>query len=424
MKIQDIKAIQIIDSRGNPTVEVKIQSSQNYAIGSCPSGASTGSLEALELRDGFANIFHGKSVTKAVNHVNTIIRNAVVGESFDSIEQFDKLLQNLDNTDNKSRLGANAILGCSIAFTKILAKENKIEVFELFSKNPSLPVPMMNVLNGGVHADNPLNIQEFMIMPVFGSTFAESLRCGCEIYQTLKKILYDKKLSTNVGDEGGFAPYLSSHIDALDLICESIQKSGYEVGKDVLLTLDVAATELYSDNKYEINPNNFLNKQEMLNFYADLIKKYPIFSIEDAFAENDDEAFIQMSKLLNNTLQIVGDDVFVTNPKILQDKIQKNICNTVLIKPNQIGTISETIKFTELAKSNNYNTIMSHRSGETEETIISDLAVGLNTMQIKTGAPARGERVAKYNRLIRIESEYPNIKFSGSDIFEKFKKLR
>lgn len=424
MKISDIHAIQIIDSRGNPTIEVKIKSNKNYALGSSPSGASTGMLEALELRDNEKSLFHGKSVLKAVKNINTTIKDAVINQEFDSIEAFDNLLIKLDNTENKSSLGANAILACSIAFTKLLAKENNKEVFELFSHNLSLPVPMMNVINGGVHADNPLTIQEFMIMPVFGEKFADSVRCGCEIYQTLKSILHKKNLATNVGDEGGFAPNLINHTSTLDVICEAIEKSGYKVGEDVLLALDVAASEIQTQSGYEVNKDIFLSKTDLIDFYTDLLKKYPIFSIEDAFSENDDEGFISMNKSLNGRLQMVGDDVFVTNPKILTEKMAKNICNAVLIKPNQIGTISETIAFTQIAKDNNYNTVMSHRSGETEETIISDLSVGLNTMQIKTGAPSRGERVAKYNRLIRIESENPMLAFAGQDVLNKFKKFK
>lgn len=423
MKITDLQAIEILDSRGNPTVEVVLFSNEKCAKGSAPSGASTGSMEAFEFRDG-ASRFNGKGVLGAVHNCNTVIKNSILNKNFESIEEFDTVLINLDETHNKSNLGANSILACSVAFTKLLASIQNKKVFELFESEMSMPCPMMNIINGGVHADNNLNIQEFMIMPVCGNSFAEALRCGVEIYHTLKKIMIRNKLSCNTGDEGGFAPMISDHKQALELILQAIEQSGYRAEKDVLLAIDVAASELLDDNNYNLFHNQpSLKKSETVKFYQDLIKKYPIFSIEDAMAENDDVGFQDITEAIGNKVQLVGDDVFTTNPKTLESKSNQNICNAVLIKPNQIGTISETINFTKLAQTKNYATVTSHRSGETNDATISHLAVGLNTKQIKAGAPARGERVEKYNELLRIESAN-NLKYSGEYVLERYKKFK
>lgn len=429
MLINDIRAISILDSRGNPTVEVMIvaENGNIFASASVPSGASVGTFEAHELRDK-EKAFLGKGVENAVNNVNTFIRNEIIGKKFDSIESFDNLLIQIDGTQNKQKLGANAILGSSIAFTKALAIANNQNFYSFinssFGSKMHTPVPFMNVINGGKHADNMINIQEFMILPVCGENFRDSLRCGVEIYHAIGKILKKKGLSTNVGDEGGYAPNLQNETQALDIITSGIEDAGYIVGKDVLLALDVAATEFYENNMYEIYPDNKLSAQEMIEFYEKLIQKYPIFSIEDPLHETDYDGFKVLTEKIGKKVQIVGDDLFVTNHKLLENGIKQNIANSILIKPNQIGTISETLNVVKLAKKRDYSYIISHRSGETEDTTIAHLAIGLDSLQIKTGAPCRTDRNAKYNEILRIDSySETKIPFGGSKILSRFNKF-
>ena len=403
MKIKDIKAREILDSRGNPTIEVKmILDNGEYVVSSVPSGASTGSREALELRDNDTR-YMGLGVLKAVDNVNKIIKPQIVGMEVNQVG-IDRLLLKLDGTDNKERLGANAILAVSLCTIKAMAKMSNKELYEILSTGKvSLPVAMMNILNGGKHADNTLDIQEFMIVPVV-KTMKERIRCGSEIFHTLKKILKDKGLSTGVGDEGGFAPDLVFNAQALDLIVEAIKKAGYIPGKDVYIALDVAASELYENGKYRID-RKLLNVDEMIEYYQKLVDKYPIISIEDPFYENDFEALAKFTNIMKNKIMIVGDDYFVTNSKYLQKAIDMKAGNAILLKANQVGTVSEMISTISLARKNNYKMIISHRSGETEDTFIADFAVGLNIPFIKTGSLSRGERIAKYNRLMEIENK-------------------
>ena len=407
-KIKKVKARQIFDSRSNPTVEAEVILENDIStLGAVPSGASTGSHEAVELRDG-GNNYNGKGVLKAVENVNSTINSILCGKDAESIEQIDQLMIEADGTKNKSKLGANATLAVSIACAKAAARANNQPLYKFIGSNGAvtLPIPMMNILNGGAHADNNIDIQEFMIMPFGAKSFAEAMKMGTEIYASLKNILHSKGLSTAVGDEGGFAPNLTSDEQALDLLTEAIISAGYKPGEDIKIALDAAASEWYKNGEY-IQPksNKKMTSDELICYFEKLVDKYPIFSIEDPLAEDDFDGFKRITEKLGSRIQIVGDDLFVTNSERLQKGIETKAANAILIKPNQIGTISETISTVKLAQSNNYNTIMSHRSGETEDSTIADLAVALNCGQIKTGAPARSDRVAKYNQLLRIEEE-------------------
>ena len=404
MNIKEINAREILDSRGNPTIEVEMVLANNItAIASVPSGASTGSREALELRDNDNSRYLGKGVLKAVNNVNTVIRKALIGQKIDQVT-VDKILLKLDGTPNKSVLGANAMLAVSLATLKCLAKLQNKELYEYVTYGKvSLPIPMINNVNGGAHADNNLDVQEFMIVPIMKGE-AKRIEAASEIYHTLKNILKRKGLSTGVGDEGGFAPNVSSTTEALDLIMDAINEANYHPGKDVLLALDVAASELYDKNRnlYKIDGNLF-DANDLIKFYMKLISNYPIISIEDPFNETDLESLAVLTKLVGHKIMIVGDDYFCTNPTLLEAGIKMNAGNAILLKANQIGTVSEMTKTIMMAKKNNYKTIISHRSGETEDTFIADLAVGFGIPFIKTGSVCRGERIAKYNRLMKIE---------------------
>lgn len=401
MKITNLYAREILDSRGNPTVECEL-TTENFTVrASVPSGASTGTNEALELRDGDSR-YHGKGVTKAVNNVNTIIKNALIGKELNQ-KILDNLLLELDGTKNKTNLGANAILSVSLCIMKAIAKSQNKDIYELFDGPYTMPYPMMNIINGGVHATSSLEIQEFMIVPN-QSTFKERLRCGAEVFQTLKSILKQNGFSTSVGDEGGFAPTFKTIEEALDYIMLAIKESGYIPGKDVNLALDAAASEFYKDGKYTINKKE-LTKEELINYYIKLTETYPIISIEDAFSEDDIGSIKKLTELIGNKIMLVGDDYFVTNIEYLQKGITEKYNNAILLKANQIGTITEMLETIKLAKNSGFKTIISHRSGETEDTFISQMAVGLNLGYIKTGSLCRGERIAKYNELLRIEEK-------------------
>ena len=408
MKIKDVKAREVLDSRGNPTVEVDVIL-ENGIVGRAmvPSGASTGEREALELRDGDSR-YLGKGVLKAVNNVNGPLRDLVIGYDVENQKELDYAMINLDGTKTKSKFGANAILGISMAALKAAALNANIPLYKYVGDGRTLPVPMMNIINGGAHADNKLDFQEFMIIPQ-ASTIKERVRIGAEVFHNLKKVLNEKGLSTGVGDEGGFAPDLNSNSEGFDLIIEAIKRAGYIPGTDVCLGIDVAASEFYKDGKYElVGENRTLTTSELVDFYVELTNKYPIISIEDPVDENDWEGFRLITEKLGDKIQLVGDDLFVTNKECLQMGIDKKAGNAILLKVNQIGTITETIETIELAKANNYKTVISHRSGETEDTTIADLAVGLSLGQIKTGSLSRTDRICKYNQLIRIEEEIEN----------------
>ncbi|WP_018085498.1 phosphopyruvate hydratase [Desulfurispora thermophila] len=405
--IMDVFAREILDSRGNPTVEVDVIL-EDGTIGraAVPSGASTGAFEAVELRDGDAGRFLGKGVQQAVENVNSVIGPEILG--FDATEQIvlDRALIELDGTPNKGKLGANAILGVSLAAAKAAAAAVGLPLYQYIggAYAHQLPVPMMNILNGGKHADNNVDIQEFMIMPVGAASFAEALRMGAEVFHTLKKVLHKKGLSTSVGDEGGFAPNLSSNEEALAVIVEAIKQAGYEPGRDIALALDVAATELFQDGAYLLEGQR-RSAAQMVDYYAALVEKYPVVSIEDGLAEEDWEGWRVLTQKLGRQVQLVGDDLFVTNTERLARGIKEGIANSILIKVNQIGTLTETLAAIEMAKRAGYTAIVSHRSGETEDTTIADLVVATNAGLIKTGAPSRTDRVAKYNQLLRIEEE-------------------
>lgn len=424
--IRNIRGYEILDSRGNPTVlaEVILQSG---CVGraAAPSGASTGSREALELRDRDPERYLGKGVLKAVNNINTEINRALDGFDAADQKQIDHCMIDLDGTANREVLGANAILAVSLATAKAVAAERDISLYRYLNNNQTLPlpVPMMNILNGGAHADNNLDIQEFMILPVGAPTFADALRYGAEVFQHLKHLLHDRQFNTNVGDEGGFAPNLPNHQAALDLIVEAIQRAGYQPGRDIFLGLDVAATELYRDKRYHLAAENrALSASEFIDYFADLVDRYPIITIEDGMAENDWEGWRQLTERLGQKIQLVGDDVFVTNPAILEKGIAHHIANALLVKPNQIGTLTETLDAMRIAKAAKYNTILSHRSGETEDTTIADLAVGTEAGQIKTGSLCRSDRVAKYNRLLQIAHELGSHGvYAGASVFKQFK---
>lgn len=405
-KIKDIKAREILDSRGNPTVEVDVLlESGAKGRAAVPSGASTGSKEALELRDNDPKRYQGKGVLKAVNNVNTIIKDALIGLESSHQRQIDETMIKLDGTENKTNLGANATLGVSLAVLKATAKEKNIPLYKYFGDEISLPRPMMNILNGGAHADNNLDFQEFMIIPN-AKSFKEILRIGSEVFHTLKKVLKENGFNTGVGDEGGFAPNLNTNEEALDMLMEAIKEAGYTPGKDVNFALDVAASEFYEDGIYNLKgANKKLTSNELVDYYQTLIDKYPIISIEDPVDEEDWEGFRKMTEKYGDKIQLVGDDLFVTNIKYLQKGIDNKAGNAILIKLNQIGTFTETLETINLAKENGYKTIISHRSGETEDVTIADLAVALNLGQIKTGSLSRSERTAKYNELLRIEED-------------------
>ena len=405
-KIKDIKAREILDSRGNPTVEVDVLlESGAKGRAAVPSGASTGSKEALELRGSDAERYQGKGVIKAVNNVNTIIKGTLIGLESSHQRQIDETMIKLDGTENKTNLGANATLGVSLAVLKATAKEKNIPLYKYFGDEISLPRPMMNILNGGAHADNNLDFQEFMIIPN-AKSFKEILRIGSEVFHTLKKVLKENGFNTGVGDEGGFAPNLNTNEEALDMLMEAIKEAGYTPGKDVNFALDVAASEFYEDGIYNLKgANKKLTSNELVDYYQTLIDKYPIISIEDPVDEEDWEGFRKMTEKYGDKIQLVGDDLFVTNIKYLQKGIDNKAGNAILIKLNQIGTFTETLETINLAKENGYKTIISHRSGETEDVTIADLAVALNLGQIKTGSLSRSERTAKYNELLRIEED-------------------
>lgn len=406
MLIKDIHAREILDSRGNPTVEVDMMLDNGITkTASVPSGASTGSREALELRDKDPNRYEGKGVLKAVSNINNIIRPALIGKKCDQLF-VDNLLISLDGTENKSNLGANATLAVSLVCLKCLAQANNKELYEYVSnRSVSVPIPMINIINGGAHAVNNIDIQEFMIMPVM-KTIKERIRAASEVFHTLKKLLSINNYAVGVGDEGGFAPNLENNQMALDFIMEAIKKAGYKPGVDIFIALDIAASELYNkDAKTYKLDNKELSTDELMKYYIELINNYPILSIEDPFYENDFDALAKFTKLVNNRIMVVGDDYFVTNELYLQKGIEMKAGNAILLKANQIGTITEMTKTVMLAKKNNYKTIISHRSGETEDTFIADLAVGMAIPFIKTGSMCRGERIAKYNRLLRIEEK-------------------
>lgn len=406
-EIVSVNAREILDSRGNPTVEVEVTTADgNMGRAAVPSGASTGAHEACELRDGDKKRFLGKGVFKAVDNVREKIAPEILGLKVTEQVFIDKVLRDVDGTENKSNLGANAILGVSLAVAKAAALDCKLPLYRYVGGSQAcrLPVPLMNVLNGGAHANNGLDIQEFMIVPTVRNSYAESLRAGAEIFHTLKKILGKKGLSTAVGDEGGFAPVLKGNQEALDLLMESILEAGYEPGQNVFLALDVAATEMYEDGKYKWQGSK-ITSAELQGIYKSWSEKYPLVSIEDGFAEDDWDSWVNMTKDLGQQVQLVGDDLFVTNPKRLRTGIEKRAANALLVKVNQIGTLTETFEAVNLAQRNKYKTVMSHRSGETEDVTIADLAVGLNCHQIKTGSLCRAERTAKYNQLLRIEED-------------------
>jgi len=429
-EIVDVYAREILDSRGNPTLEVEVYlESGAFGRAAVPSGASTGEREALEMRDGDKKRYLGKGVLKAIANVNDVIADEVIGMDADDQVGIDMRMIELDGTEYKSKLGANAILGVSLAVAKAAAEEAGLPLYKYIggANARELPLPMMNILNGGAHADNNVDIQEFMIMPAGAKTFKEGLRMGAEIFHALKAVLKGKGYNTSVGDEGGFAPNLKSNEEALEVIVEAIVKAGYKPGKDVLLALDVASSELYDKKKNVYTLENEKQKKktpvQMVDFYENLVNKYPIISIEDGMAENDWAGWKLLTDRLGKRIQIVGDDLFVTNPKILKEGIQKGVANSILIKLNQIGTLTETLEAIEMAKRAGYTTVISHRSGETEDTTLADLAVAVNAGQIKTGSLCRTDRVAKYNQLLRIEDELDSTAvFKGHDVFYNLKK--
>jgi enolase len=420
--IQSVHARQILDSRGNPTVEVDVRT-ENGFVGraAVPSGASTGKHEAVELRDDDAKVYVGKGVLKAVENVNDIIYPELIGISAFEQNLIDKIMIELDGTHNKSKLGANAILGVSLAVAKAAAQEAGMSLFRYVggTNANTLPVPMMNILNGGSHADNSIDFQEFMVMPAKADTFSEALRMGVEVFHNLKKVLKSKGYSTNVGDEGGFAPNIKSNEEAIEIVIQSIEKAGYKPGEDIFIAMDAAASEFYENGVYHFKKSDGrkLSSAEMAGYWTEWVNKYPIISIEDGMDEDDWDGWKSVTESIGSKCQLVGDDLFVTNVNRLQQGIDQNIANAILIKVNQIGSLTETINAVNLAKRNSYKSVMSHRSGETEDATIADLAVALNTGQIKTGSASRSDRMAKYNQLLRIEEElgetayFPGLKF-------------
>ena len=419
LEIEEVRALEILDSRGNPTVQVEVVAGGFSGVAMVPSGASTGAFEAYELRDEDGSRYQGKGVLRAVENVNTIIRDKILGMNVYDQVKLDKTLIELDGTSNKTKLGANAILGVSLATAKAAAASLGMELYNYIGGTNAkiIPTPMMNIMNGGKHADSTLSVQEFMIMPVGAKTFTDALRMCSEIYHTLKKVLKEKGLATGVGDEGGFAPNLDSEDEALDLIVEAVQRASYIPGEEVCIALDVAATEMYEearkigkDGDYYFWKTDILkDTDKMIDFLEDLVERYPIISIEDGLAEEDWEGWKKLTARLGDRVQLVGDDLFVTNVERLQKGITMGVTNSILIKLNQIGTLTETLDAIELAKSNGYTAVVSHRSGETEDTTLADVAVAMNAGQIKTGAPCRTDRVAKYNRLLNIENDLGDV---------------
>ena len=415
-EILDIKAMQILDSRGNPTVEVEVLTENGY-IGraAVPSGASTGKYEAVELRDKNKKVYLGKGVLKAVANVNDKIADALIGEDVFDQRYLDQMMLDMDGTKNKSKLGASAILGVSLAVAKAAAMESHQSLYRYIGGVNAhvMPVPMMNILNGGSHADNNIDFQEFMILPVGANRFKDGLRMGVEIFHTLKSVLKDKGYSTNVGDEGGFAPNMKSNEEAIETVIAAIKKAGYKAGKDVLITLDAAASEFYDAKKkryhFHQSTGDKLTSSEMVSYWKEWVNKYPIFSIEDGMDEDDWKGWVNLTSELGEKCQIVGDDLFVTNVERLQKGIEMEAANSILVKVNQIGSLTETIETVSLATRHGFTSVMSHRSGETEDTTIADLAVALNTGQIKTGSASRSDRIAKYNQLLRIEEELEDL---------------
>ena len=421
-KIKKIKGRQIFDSRGNPTIEVDITLEDgSFGRASVPSGASTGAYEAYELRDGEPTL-SGKTVLKAVEGINTEINNVLYGMEASAQEEIDNKMIELDSTNNKSRLGANAILGVSLASSRAQANSEGKHLFEYLNSSDTyiLPVPMMNLINGGAHSNNSLFIQEFMIMPVSAETFNHAIITGSEIFHSLKSLLENDGFSTNVGDEGGVAPDLKTSEDALSYLCKAIEKAGYRLEEDIVFALDIAASELYNDGQYFLSNDNASSSDDLIDMWEELTKKYPIFSIEDPLHEDDWDGWVNLNERIGKKTQIVGDDLFVTNPERLKMGIEKNAANSILIKVNQIGTITETLETINIAKNNKYSCVISHRSGETEDTFIADLSVSTNSGQIKTGSMTRSDRVAKYNQLIRIESDLKNnSRYAGKSILKK-----
>ncbi len=422
-KIKNIHAREILDSRGNPTVECDLELQDgSFGRAAVPSGASTGVHEALELRDGDQNRYLGKGVKKAVQNINELIKKEVVGKNFDNYKVFDKELLSLDGTENKSNFGANATLAASLAFAKSLANHSSTPFYKHIAENENLllPVPMMNIINGGSHADNDVDIQEFMIAPVGATSFSEALRYGCEIFHSLKSILKSKNFNTNVGDEGGFAPNVNSSAEVIEIIIKAVEKAGFKMNDDILLSLDVASTEFYKNNKYDLKgEGKTLSSNEMANYIENLSNNFPIYSIEDGMSEDDWDGWIELTKRIGDKVQLVGDDLFVTNIKRLKTGIEKSAGNAILVKLNQIGTLTETIDAINLGKRNNFSSIISHRSGETEDTIIADLSVAVSAGQIKTGSLSRTDRTAKYNQLLRIEEMLgSSAKYAGKSILK------
>ncbi|WP_456399759.1 phosphopyruvate hydratase [Persephonella sp.] len=424
-EIIEIKGREVLDSRGNPTVEAEVTlESGVVATAIVPSGASTGETEAVELRDGDINRFKGKGVLNAVENINSKIADLLIGEDCLNQTRIDRLMIELDGTENKSNLGANAILAVSLAVARAASMELEIPLYRYIggTNGKVLPVPLMNVINGGAHADNNLDFQEFMIVPVFGGTFREALRCGVEIFHTLKSVLKEKGYSTNVGDEGGFAPGLNSTKETLDLLMDAIKRANYEPGEDVLLAIDAASTEFYDKEKkvYKFEGEE-LSSDDMIIIYEEIAGTYPLISLEDGLAEDDHEGWKKLTQALGNKIQLVGDDLFTTNPKLIKKGIQDGLANSVLVKLNQIGSLTETLDAVEMAKTASYTNVISHRSGETEDTFIADLAVATNAGQIKTGSASRTDRIAKYNQLLRIEEELgEDAVFKGKETFSKF----
>ncbi|MBI5143438.1 MAG: phosphopyruvate hydratase [Candidatus Omnitrophica bacterium] len=422
--IKDVKAREILDSRGNPTIEVDIiLDDSSFGRAAVPSGASTGEHEAVELRDGDKSRYLGKGVLKAVGNVNNEIRKAVKGKDALKQGELDQLLIDLDGTENKGRLGANAILGVSLAAAKAAAISKNMPLYRYIGgdKAKILPIPMMNILNGGAHADNNVDLQEFMIMPIGADSFREGLRWGAEVFHNLKKILHDRKLSTAVGDEGGFAPDLKSNEEAVEVILAAIEKGGYKAGKDIFIALDPASSSFYENGKYilEAEPKKENSSLDMIDFYSRWVKEYPIVSIEDGLSEDDWDGWKGLTDRLGKSIQLVGDDLFVTNTKRLRKGIEKGIANSILIKVNQIGTLTETLDAIDMAKKANFTAVISHRSGETEDTTIAHLAVAMNTGQIKTGSVCRTDRICKYNELVRIEEELGKNAVYGKAIWRR-----
>ena len=422
-KIKNIHAREILDSRGNPTVECDVVLEDgSFGRAAVPSGASTGIHEALELRDDDDKRYLGKGVKKAIQNINELVSKEIINKQFDDYRAFDKAILELDGTENKSKIGANATLAASLAFAKSLSSHSSKDFFKFISESEEyiLPVPMMNIVNGGSHADNDVDIQEFMIAPVGAPNFSEALRYGCEIFHSLKSILKSKNLNTNVGDEGGFAPNVNSSAEVIEIILSAVEKAGLKINDDILLSLDVASTEFFIDNKYELKgEGKTLSSEEMVKYLEDLSNNFPIYSIEDGMSEDDWEGWIELTNKIGSKLQLVGDDLFVTNIKRLQTGIDKKAGNAILVKLNQIGTLSETIDAINLGKDNNFSSIISHRSGETEDTTIADLSVAVSAGQIKTGSLSRTDRTAKYNQLLRIEESLASsAKYAGKSILK------